>query len=203
MARLGSWIEVPSRGDLRAPGGRVDRPVAAQGRRRWSPTAIATTRAAGTARCWPRPRRWRSWKCAAVRRTARRSLTTRRSGSATSTCASCPPATCSARAQIVLEHAGERVVVSGDYKRRPDPTCPPSCRCRATSSSPRRRSAFRCSAIPTPAARSTGCCTGCTRTRAAACWSAPMRWARRSASSASCARAATTTRSISTARSSG
>ena len=27
-------------------------------------------------------------------------------------------------AQIVLEHNGERVVVSGDYKRRPDPTCP-------------------------------------------------------------------------------
>jgi putative mRNA 3-end processing factor len=25
----------------------------------------------------------------------------------------------------VLEHAGERVVVSGDYKRRSDPTCPP------------------------------------------------------------------------------
>src|SRR5919107_3142405 len=28
-------------------------------------------------------------------------------------------------AQIVLEHKGERVVVSGDYKRRSDPTCPP------------------------------------------------------------------------------
>ncbi|HEX8308340.1 MAG TPA: ligase-associated DNA damage response exonuclease [Allosphingosinicella sp.] len=28
-------------------------------------------------------------------------------------------------AQIVLEYRGERVVVSGDYKRRPDPTCPP------------------------------------------------------------------------------
>jgi putative mRNA 3-end processing factor len=28
-------------------------------------------------------------------------------------------------AQIVLEHAGRRVVVSGDYKRRPDPTCAP------------------------------------------------------------------------------
>ena len=28
-------------------------------------------------------------------------------------------------AQIILEHAGERVVVSGDYKRRTDPTCPP------------------------------------------------------------------------------
>jgi len=27
-------------------------------------------------------------------------------------------------AQIVLEHKNERVVVSGDYKRRPDPTCP-------------------------------------------------------------------------------
>ena len=28
-------------------------------------------------------------------------------------------------AQILLEHAGERVVVTGDYKRMPDPTCPP------------------------------------------------------------------------------
>ncbi|MBB5719600.1 putative mRNA 3-end processing factor [Stakelama sediminis] len=26
-------------------------------------------------------------------------------------------------AQIVIDHAGERVVISGDYKRRPDPTC--------------------------------------------------------------------------------
>ncbi len=28
-------------------------------------------------------------------------------------------------AQIVLDHAGQRIVVSGDYKRRPDPTCAP------------------------------------------------------------------------------
>ena len=28
-------------------------------------------------------------------------------------------------AQIVLDYCGERVVVSGDYKRRPDPTCAP------------------------------------------------------------------------------
>jgi putative mRNA 3-end processing factor len=28
-------------------------------------------------------------------------------------------------AQVVLEHAGERVVVSGDFKRRADPTCAP------------------------------------------------------------------------------
>jgi len=26
-------------------------------------------------------------------------------------------------AQIILDHRGERIVVSGDYKRRPDPTC--------------------------------------------------------------------------------
>jgi putative mRNA 3-end processing factor len=28
-------------------------------------------------------------------------------------------------AQVVLEHRGSRIVVSGDYKRRPDPTCAP------------------------------------------------------------------------------
>ena len=28
-------------------------------------------------------------------------------------------------AQAAIEHAGQRVVVSGDYKRAPDPTCPP------------------------------------------------------------------------------
>ena len=28
-------------------------------------------------------------------------------------------------AQVVLEHAGTRIVISGDYKRRRDPTCPP------------------------------------------------------------------------------
>src|SRR5271168_3347089 len=34
-------------------------------------------------------------------------------------------------AQIVLEYRGSRVVVSGDYKRRPDPTCAPfePCNC--------------------------------------------------------------------------
>ena len=28
-------------------------------------------------------------------------------------------------AQVVLEHGGSRIIVSGDYKRRPDPTCLP------------------------------------------------------------------------------
>ncbi len=34
-------------------------------------------------------------------------------------------------AQIVLDYRGSRIVVSGDYKRRPDPTCPPfePCAC--------------------------------------------------------------------------
>jgi putative mRNA 3-end processing factor len=34
-------------------------------------------------------------------------------------------------AQVMIDHRGSRVVVSGDYKRRPDPTCPPfePCNC--------------------------------------------------------------------------
>jgi putative mRNA 3-end processing factor len=36
-----------------------------------------------------------------------------------------PAGHCLGSAQIVLDHRGERVVISGDYKRRPDPTCAP------------------------------------------------------------------------------
>jgi putative mRNA 3-end processing factor len=36
-----------------------------------------------------------------------------------------PAGHCLGSAQIVLDFRGERVVVSGDYKRRPDPTCLP------------------------------------------------------------------------------
>ena len=36
-----------------------------------------------------------------------------------------PAGHCLGSAQIVLDYRGERVVVSGDYKRRPDPTCTP------------------------------------------------------------------------------
>ena len=36
-----------------------------------------------------------------------------------------PAGHCLGSAQIVLDHRGERVVVSGDYKRRADPTCAP------------------------------------------------------------------------------
>jgi len=36
-----------------------------------------------------------------------------------------PAGHCLGSAQIVLDHRGERVVVTGDYKRRADPTCTP------------------------------------------------------------------------------
>jgi len=36
-----------------------------------------------------------------------------------------PAGHCLGSAQIVMDHAGERVVVSGDYKRHPDPSCAP------------------------------------------------------------------------------
>src|SRR4051794_31642511 len=106
-------------------------------------------------------------------------------------------------AQIVMEHAGERIVVSGDYKRRPDPTCPcfvpVPCDVfitEATFGLPVFRHPDTGSEIDRPLPRPHA-------DQAAACWSALTRWARRNGSSPSCARAGTTTRSISTARSSG
>ena len=122
-----------------------------------------------------------------------RSPMTRPSASARSTSASSPPAMCSARRRSCSSTRASGWSSRAITSAAPTRPAPASCRCRATSSSPRRPSACRCSAIPTPAARSTGCSTGCTPTRAAACWSAPMRSARRSGSSPSCARAATTT----------
>jgi putative mRNA 3-end processing factor len=83
-------------------------------------------------------------------------------------------------AQILLEHAGERVVVTGDYKRRADPTCPPFQSPRAISSSPRRPSGCRCFATRRSRRKWPSCSNGSPRIPIAACWSAPMRWARRS-----------------------
>src|SRR3981189_3041712 len=63
-------------------------------------------------------------------------------------------------AQAVLAYRGQRIVVSGDFKRRPAPPRPPrpSSRCPATSSSPRRHSPCRCSIIPPMPARSASFC---------------------------------------------
>ena len=85
---------------------------------------MPTMRAAATARCWRRAETLAIMESAlrpADR--ARRSPMTRASASARSTSASSPPAMCSAPRRSCSSTSGERVVVSGDYKRRPDPTC--------------------------------------------------------------------------------
>src|SRR6516165_2940032 len=61
-------------------------------------------------------------------------------------------------AQVVLEYRGSRIVVSGDYKRRPDPTCAPLSFALAMSLSRRRPLACPCSAIRRTLRRSTSCC---------------------------------------------
>ena len=85
-------------------------------------------------------------------------------------------------AQIVLEHAGEKVVVSGDYKRRPDPTCAPF------EPVPVRhlhhRGDLRAAGLPPPRDQRRGrpaAAGACTTIPSAASSSAPMRSARRSA----------------------
>ena len=80
-------------------------------------------RAAVTVRCWRRRRRWRSWRCVAVRRTGQALAYDESLRVGDVDVRFVPAGHVLGSAQIVLEHAGERVVVSGDYKRRPDPTC--------------------------------------------------------------------------------
>ena len=148
---------------------------------RWSRTATPTMRAAGTARCGRRPRRWRSWTCATASRAANPVAygETVRIGEVD--VGFVPAGHVLGSAQIVLDYRGERVVVSGDYKRRPDPTCAPfvvgavrhlhhrgDVRPAGVPPSRHRR---RDRPPAPPAARTS---------RGGACWSAPMRWARRS-----------------------
>ena len=77
------------------------------------------------ARCGRRRRRWRSWTCRYGPQAAQPVAygETIRLGEVDISFV--PAGHVLGSAQIVLEHAGERVVVSGDYKRRPDPTCAP------------------------------------------------------------------------------
>ena len=81
-------------------------------------------------------------------------------------------------AQVVIEHQGRRAVVSGDYKRRPDPTARPSSWCAAISSSPRPPSGCRCSATSPTRARSAACWRRSRRFPSARISSAPMASAR-------------------------
>ena len=80
------------------------------------------------------------------------------------------------------------------------PDLPSSSRCPATSSSPRRPSASRFSAIRRTAPRSASCSIPCASSPTARIWSAPMRSEKRSGSSRSSATPVTTSRSTSTAR---
>ncbi len=86
-------------------------------------------------------------------------------------------------AQIVLDYRGMRVVVSGDYKRRPDPTC--------ASFEPvqlrplHHRSDVRLAGFPPPVPtgrRSTSCCIRCRSSRTVATSSGSMRSANASGS---------------------
>ena len=99
-----------------------------------------------------------------------------------SRCHSIAPAMCWARPRwLSLEgHAHRRV---RGLQAPPIRPARRSSRCPAMSSSPRRPSACRCSAIRRPATRSPSCCARSRSSPSAAIWSAPMRWARRSGSS--------------------
>src|SRR5271169_3793209 len=61
-------------------------------------------------------------------------------------------------AQIVLDYRGARVVVSGDYKRRADPTCAPFEPCNCGVFITEATSDCRSSAIRPTGSRSTSCC---------------------------------------------
>ena len=86
---------------------------------------MPTMPAAATARSSRPPRRWRSWNAATVRRPGQPVAygETVRVGDVDVSFV--PAGHVLGSAQIVLEHKGEKIVVSGDYKRRPDPTCAP------------------------------------------------------------------------------
>ncbi len=84
-------------------------------------------------------------------------------------------------AQVTLDHCGSRVVVSGDYKRRPDPTCAPfepvGCDVFVTEAT----FACRCFAVRPLTARSHGCSIRFGCFPSAATWSACTRSANASA----------------------
>ena len=103
-------------------------------------------------------------------------------------------------AQIVLEYRGSRVVVSGDYKRWPDPTCAPfePCNCdvfitEATFGLP----VFR---HPPDTRRSTSCCIRWLSFPSAATLSGSMRSVSASACWRCCDGRDTSSRFICTAR---
>ena len=83
-------------------------------------------------------------------------------------------------AQVLVEKDGQRVVVTGDYKRLPDRTSQPyelvECDLLVTEAT----SGCRCSSIPIRRSRSGGCSNRWPTSRSAATLWAATRWARRS-----------------------
>ena len=162
MARLGSWIESSPRGHLRAACGRLDRSFPAQGpsvgdARPCRPCARRTWRGAGDSRD------------AGDHGDALRAASGRRRSPMTRAIRVGDVDVRFVPAGHVLGIGADRawsIRARGSWSRAttsagPIRPAPASCRCRATSSSPRRPSASRCSDIRIPEARSTGCCIGC------------------------------------------
>ena len=147
-------------------------------------------------RCWRRGRRSTSWACAMARilpARRRRRRSARRSRSTASTVTFHPAGHVLGSAQICVEHERHahrrlrrlQAPPRPDLRRR-------SSRSPAMSSSPRRPSACRSSAIRPTRTRSAGCSNRRRSFPSARIWSAPMRSARRSASSGCCAMPAMT-----------
>ena len=171
MATIGApkaeeWVRQTPQGLCCEPGGFFIDPSRAGRPRRRSPMAMPTMPGPATARCWRRPRRSPSCgarygeeagrHAAGAAPMARRLRDRRRHGPAG---AGRP---CAGLAQVVLEWQRQprRRLRRLQAARRSD-LRRPSSRCTATSSSPRRPSACRCSAIRRRRTRSAGCCIRC------------------------------------------
>ena len=123
MARLGSWIESHPEGIFVRPADAWIDPSQPKDRAWVTHGHADHARAAVMARCWRRPKRWRSWNAATGRKRGQPIAYDESLRVGEVEVRFVPAGHVLGSAQIVMEHRGERIVVSGDYKRRPDPTC--------------------------------------------------------------------------------
>ena len=135
---------------LRRAGRRLDRSLAAQGRARSSPTAMATMPAAAMARSGRRRRRWRSWTCrygpqpGGIRSPMARSIRLGEVDVELRPRRPCPRLGADRARASTASGSSSRAITSAGRTR----PARRSSRCPATSSSPRRPSACPSSAIP-------------------------------------------------------
>ena len=125
MARLGSWVKPFPEGIYVDAGRRLDRSLAAQGRARSSPTAMPIMPAAATTAVWATPETLAIMDCRygpqAGTPVAYGEIDPARRGGRQLR----PRRPCPRLGPDRARTCGEKIVVSGDYKRRPDPTCAP------------------------------------------------------------------------------